>query len=140
MKMHGKQILAAVAALAGLGLFAAVFAAGDGMSGSMGGLCAGLGGALLGIGGGGIFLPVLMGTMTPEQRKEVERSERDERNAAIRLHAGLSTWHWTLYLLWVPFVVALVQGQRLWIGLGCAMLVCHSVFYLANLYRWSRKL
>ena len=140
MKMHGKQILAAVAALAGLGLFAAVFVAGDGMSGSMVGLCAGLGGALLGIGGGGIFLPVLMGTMTPEQRKEVERSERDERNAAIRLHAGLSTWHWTLYLLWVPFVAALVRGEIFWMVLCPAVLVLHCVFYLFHMYRWYRKL
>ena len=74
-----------------------------------------------------------------EQRREMERVERDERNAAIRLHAGLSTWHWTLVALWLPFVVALMQGQRLWIGLCCAMLVCHSAFYLVNIYRWSKK-
>ena len=140
MKMHGKQILAAVAALAGLGLFAAVFVAGDGMSGSMVGLCAGLGGALLGIGGGGIFLPVLMGTMTPEQRKEVERSERDERMIAVRQLAAQNSWYWTLYLLWVPFVAALVRGEIFWMVLCPAVLVLHCVFYLANLYRWSRKL
>ena len=140
MKMHGKQILAAVAALAGLGLFAAVLAAGDGMSGSMVGLCAGLGGALLGIGGGGIFLPVLMGAMTPEQRKEVERSERDERMIAVRQLAAQDSWYWTLALLWVPFVAAMTQGELLWMILAPAVIVLHCAFYMFHMYRWSKKL
>ena len=139
MKVNWKLALAAVAAVAGLGLFIAVFAVGDNMPAGMVGLCAGIGGALLGLGGGALVIPLYLRAAPEEQRREMERVERDERNAAIRLHAGLSTWHWTLVALWLPFVVALMQGQRLWIGLCCAMLVCHSAFYLVNIYRWSKK-
>ena len=65
MKMNWKLALAAAAAVAGLGLFIAVFAVGDNMPEGMVGLCAGLGGALIGLGGGGLFLPLAMRAMTP---------------------------------------------------------------------------
>ena len=98
-----KIVLSALAICAGLALFAFVFLSGEGVPRSVNGLCSGLGGALIGLGGAGIAIPLLMRGMTPEERKEVERAERDERSVAIRCHAAYDCWYWTLYLLWVPF-------------------------------------
>ena len=53
--------------------------------------------------------------MSPQERKELQRSETDERNIAIREKAAQSSWYWTLYLLWVPFVISLVREETLWI-------------------------
>ena len=87
----------------------------------------------LGAGGAGIFLPLLMRTMTPEQRKEAERSERDERSISIRQRAAQSSWYWTLYLLWVPFVAAMVRGEIFWMVLCPAVIVLHCAFYLMHI-------
>ena len=138
--MNGKLVLSGLAAAAGLVLFVAVLLAGGQMSAGMVGLCAGIGGALLGLGGGGLFLPVAMRAMTPEQRKEAERGERDERIIAIRTHAAQDSWYWTLIVLWVPFVAALVRGETFWMVLCPAVIVLHCALYLVNMYRWSKKL
>ena len=107
---------------------------------SVNGLCSGLGGALIGIGGAGLIIPLLMRSMTPEDRKEVERAERDERSVAIRAHAAQDSWYWSLYLLWVPFIVSMVQGELLWMVLCPAVIVLHCAFYMFHMYRWSKKL
>lgn len=138
--MNGKLVLSGLAAAAGLVLFVAVLFAGGQMGAGMVGLCAGIGGALLGLGGGGLFLPVAMRAMTPEQRKEAERGERDERIIAIRTHAAQDSWYWTLIVLWVPFVAALVRGETFWMVLCPAVIVLHCALYLVNMYRWSKKL
>ena len=140
MKMNWKLALAAAAAVAGLGLFIAVFAVGDNMPEGMVGLCAGIGGALIGLGGGGLFLPLAMRAMTPEQRKEAERSERDERSIFIRQRAAQSSWYWTLYLLWIPFVAALMRGEIFWMVMCPAVIVLHCALYMFHMYRWSRKM
>ena len=62
------------------------------------GLCAGLGGALIGLGGSKLFLSATMRALSPEDRREVERSERDERSIAISTHAAYDSWYWTLWL------------------------------------------
>ena len=77
---------------------------------------------------------------TPEDRKEVERAERDERSVAIRCHAAYDCWYWSLYLLWVPFVIALMQGELLWMALCPAVIVLHCAFYMLHIHRWSKKL
>lgn len=135
-----KVCLAALAVAAGLGLFAAVIVWGDGMPGHMAGLCTGMGGALLGAGSAKLLIPLLMRSMTPEERQEVERGERDERNVAIREKAAYTSWYWTLGLLWIPFVVALLQGSTLWLCLSSGAVVLHSLFYLVNLARWARRM
>ena len=56
-----------------------------------------LGGVLLGFGAVGIALSRIR--MSPEQLKEYERGERDERNVSIREKAAMSSWYWTLYML-----------------------------------------
>ena len=58
----------------------------------------------------------------------------------IRARAAQDSWYWTLALLWVPFVAALVQGEILWMVLCPAVLVLHCTFYLFHMYRWSKKL
>ena len=70
----------------------------------------------------------------------MERAERDERSIAIRTHAAYDSWHWTLWLLWVPFVIALVLGELVWMVITPVVLVLHCAFYMFHLYRWSKKL
>ena len=139
-KSAGKMALSALAALAGLALFVFVALSGDDISRSVKGLCSGLGGALIGLGGAGLIIPLAMRTMTPEERKEVERGETDERNVYIRARAAQDSWYWTLALLWVPFVAAMAQGELLWMILAPAVIVLHCAFYMFHMYRWSKKL
>ena len=83
-----KIVLSALAICAGLALFVFVFLSGEDVPRSVNGLCSGLGGALIGLGGAGVIIPLLMRSMSPEDRKEVERAERDERSVTIRAHAA----------------------------------------------------
>ena len=130
----------AAAVVLGLVLFGIVFMIGGQLPAGGVGLCAGLGGALIGLGGGSLFLPLAMAAMKPEDRREVERAERDERSIAIRTHAAYDSWYWTLCLLWVPFVIALVLGELVWMVITPGVLVLHCAFYMFHLYRWSKKL
>ena len=139
-KSAGKMALSALAALAGLALFVFVALSGDDISRSVNGLCSGLGGALIGLGGAGLIIPLAMRTMTPEERKEVERGETDARNVYPRARAAQDSWYWTLALLWVPFVGAMTPGELLWMILAPAVIVLHCAFYMFHMYRWSKKL
>ena len=125
-----KPILLAAAALGGLALMAAA---------ALLDLC-GMGGALLGLGGSSVIMGAVERHMSPQERKELQRSETDERNIAIREKAAQSSWYWTLYLLWVPFVISLVREETLWILLSSAVTVLHCVFYMVNMGRWAKKL
>ena len=138
--MKKNLIVPAAAVVLGLVLFGIVFILDEQLPAGGVGLCAGLGGALIGIGGAGLIIPLLMRSMTPEDRKEVERAERDERSVAIRAHAAQDSWYWSLYLLWVPFIVSMVQGELLWMVLCPAVIVLHCAFYMFHMYRWSKKL
>ena len=140
MREKIKLALSALAVVAGLALFLFVFLSGEEIPRSVNGLCSGLGGALIGLGGSKLFLSVTMRALSPEDRREVERSERDERSIAIRTHAAYDSWYWTLWLLWVPFVIALVLGELVWMVITPIVLVLHCAFYMFHLYRWSKKL
>ena len=117
-----KLVLGALGLLAGLLLIGCALMLGDRLPGPIIGLLCGCGGALGGVGGSTLLIPLLMRSMSPEERKEAERAETDERNIAIREKAAQSSFYWTLYLLWVPFVVALMQGSLLWILLSTGRL------------------
>ena len=130
--------LLAAAALGGLALMAA--AALLDLPGGITGLMCGMGGALLGLGGSSVIMGAVERHMSPQERKELQRSETDERNIAIREKAAQSSWYWTLYLLWVPFVISLVREETLWILLSSAVTVLHCVFYMVNMGRWAKKL
>ena len=132
-----KPILLAAAALGGLALMAA--AALLDLPGGIPGRMGGMGGALLGLGGSSVIMGAVERHMSPQERKELQRSETDERNIAIREKAAQSSWYWTLYLLWVPFVISLVREETLWILLSSAVTVLHCVFYMVNMGRWAIK-
>lgn len=138
--MKKNLIVPAAAVVLGLVLFGIVFILDEQLPAGGVGLCAGLGGALIGLGGSKLFLSVTMRALSPEDRREVERSERDERSIAIRTHAAYDSWYWTLWLLWVPFVIALVLGELVWMVITPVVLVLHCAFYMFHLYRWSKKL
>lgn len=137
---RGKLILGALGLLAGLLLIGCALVLGDRLPGSIIGLMCGCGGALGGVGGTALLIPLLMRSMSPEERREAERAEYDERVVLIREKAAQSSFYWTLCLLWVPFVVALMQGSLLWMILSTGAVVLHNVFYLVNLARWDRRL
>ena len=138
--MKKNLIVPAAAVVLGLVLFGVVFILDEQLPAGGVGLCAGLGGALIGLGGSKLFLSVTMRALSPEDRREVERSERDARSIAIRTHAAYDSWYWTLWLLWVPFVIALVLGELVWMVITPIVLVLHCAFYMFHLYRWSKKL
>ena len=138
--MKKNLIVPAAAVVLGLVLFGIVFMIDEQLPAGGVGLCAGLGGALIGLGGSKLFLSVTMRALSPEDRREVERSERDERNIAIRTHAAYDSWYWTLWLLWVPFVIALVLGELVWMVITPIVLVLHCAFYMFHLHRWTKKL
>ena len=135
-----KMVLAALALLAGLALLILAVLAGESVPRGVSGLGCGLGGALIGLGGAQLITNWAMGSMTPEERKEVERGETDERNVTIRSRAAQDSWYWSLYMLWVPFVIALIQGEILWMVVAPALIVLHCAFYMFHMYRWSKKL
>lgn len=137
---HKKLVLGALALLAGLLLIGCALVLGDRLPGSIIGLMCGCGGALGGVGGTALLIPLLIRSMSPEERREAERAEYDERVVLIREKAAQSSFYWTLCLLWVPFVVALMQGSLLWMILSTGAVVLHNVFYLVNLARWDRRL
>lgn len=138
--MKKNLIVPAAAVVLGLVLFGIVFILDEQLPAGGVGLCAGLGGALIGLGGSKLFLSVTMRALSPEDRREVERSERDERSIAIRTHAAYDSWYWTLWLLWIPFVIALVLGELVWMVITPIVLVLHCAFYMFHLYRWTKKL
>ena len=138
--MKKNLIVPAAAVVLGLVLFGIVFILDEQLPAGGVGLCSGLGGALIGLGGSKLFLSVTMRALSPEDRREVERSERDERSIVIRTHAAYDSWYWTLALLWVPFVAAMTQGELLWMILCPAVIVLHCAFYMFHMYRWSKKL
>ena len=97
-----------------------------------------LGGGLLGFGAVGIALSRIR--MSPEQQKEYERGEHDERNVAIREKAAMSSWYWTLYMLWAVFMVIQIFVGGLWGVAVSVVVVLHCTFYMINIHRWNKKM
>lgn len=97
-----------------------------------------LGGVLMGFGVTGIALSGWH--MTPEEKKEMERGETDERNVAIREKAALSSWYWTLYMLWAAFMVIQIFVGGLWGVAISVVIVLHCTFYMINIHRWNKKM
>lgn len=97
-----------------------------------------LGGVFLGFGAVGIALSRIR--MSPEQQKEYERSEHDERNVAIREKAAMSSWYWTLYMLWAAFMLIEIFVGGLWGVAISVVIVLHCAFYMINIHRWNKKM
>lgn len=97
-----------------------------------------LGGVLLGF---GVTAIALSGWhMTPEEKKEMERGEHDERNVAIREKAAMSSWYWTLYMLWAAFMVIQIFVGGLWGVAISVAIVLHCTFYMVNIHRWNKRM
>ena len=140
MKEKLKRGLPLAGTVVGLALLAVVIFRGDGLPGWGNGLLAGLGGAALGGGGGGIVMGMAVWPMTPKERPELERSETDERNIAIREKAAQDSWYWTSALLWVPYVAALARQDLPFILLSAGVLFFHHAFYLFHMGRWAKRM
>ena len=116
----------------------AVLLLGERISGPLASALYAVGGILLGFGAVEIALSRIQ--MSPEQRKEYERGEHDERNLAIREKAAMDSWYWTLYLLWAAFMVIQIFVGGLWGVAVSAAIVLHCAFYMVNLHRWNKRM
>ena len=139
-KFQPKNLLPGIGLGVAVGLGVAAVILGDRLSAPISGLCFGLAGVLGGLSGSRLLMAHFDRTWTPEERKEIERAERDERNVSIREKAAYSTWYWTLYLLWAVFFLTLVLGSGFPTALVSVVIVLHCVFYMVNVNRWTKKL
>ena len=138
MKNWFKKIFPFAMFLAAFAMLLTAFLLRKTMSDQLGrALCAG-GGILMGFGAAGIALSSK--GLTPEARKEMERIERDERNVAIREKAAMSSWYWTLYLLWAAFMAIEIFVGGLWGVAVSVVIVLHCTFYMINIHRWNKKI
>ena len=138
MKDFWKKIFPYVMLAAAWVLILATFLLGERIKEQLSLLLFTLGGVLLGFGAVGIALSRIR--MSPEQQKEYERSEHDERNVAIREKAAMSSWYWTLYMLWAAFMVIQIFVGGLWGMAVSVVIVLHCTFYMINIHRWNKKL
>lgn len=112
----------------------------NGIPDSIGGLGFGLTGALFGVSATAVIKDLFSRRLTPEEHKELDRGERDERNVAIREKAAMSSWRWSLGLLWALFIVSLSLKGTCYIALSASAIILHCVFYMVNMGRWAKKL
>lgn len=140
MKERLKKILPILGVICGACLILAAVVLGEQVPREMGGTLFGVGGVLIGLGATGIFMDVAWRKLSEEERREVERGERDERNVAIREKAAYSSWYWTLYLLWGAFFVTLVMGSGFPTALVSVLIVLHCAFFMVNMNRWTKRM
>ena len=135
-----KTLLPALALGLAVGLGVAAADLGDQLTAPVSGILFGLAGAIGGLSASKLIMAHFDRTWTPEQRREIERAERDERNVAIREKAAYSSWYWTLYLLWGMFFLTLILQGGMYTALVSVAIVLHCVFYMVNMNRWTKKL
>ena len=135
-----KTLLPALALGLAVGLGVAAAVLGDQLTAPVSGMVFGLAGAIGGVSASKLIMAHFDRTWTPEQRREIQRAERDERNVAIREKAAYSSWYWTLYLLWALFFLTLILRGGMYTALVSVAIVLHCVFYMVNMNRWTKKL
>lgn len=135
-----KNLLPALALGLAVGLGVAAAVLGDRLTAPVSGITFGLAGAIGGLSASRLVMAHFDRTWTPEQRREIERAERDERNVTIREKAAYSSWYWTLYLLWGLFFLTLILQGGMYTALVSVAIVLHCVFYMVNMNRWTKKL
>lgn len=140
MKERLKKGLPILGVICGACLVLAAVVLGEQIPKGMSGILFGTGGALMGLGVAGIAMDVVWRRMSEEERREVERGEKDERNVAIREKAAYSSWYWTLYLLWGAFFVTLFLGSGFPTALVSVLIVLHCVFLMVNMNRWAKRM
>ncbi len=140
MKERLKKGLPILGVICGACLVLAAVVLGEQIPKGMSGILFGTGGALMGLGVAGIAMDVVWRRMSEEERREVERGEKDERNVAIREKAAYSSWYWTLYLLWGAFFITLFLGSGFPTALVSVLIVLHCVFLMVNMNRWTKRM
>lgn len=140
MKERLKKGLPILGIICGACLVLAAVVLGEQIAKGMSGILFGTGGALMGLGVAGIAMDVVWRRMSEEERREVERGEKDERNVAIREKAAYSSWYWTLYLLWGAFFITLFLGSGFPTALVSVLIVLHCVFLMVNMNRWTKRM
>lgn len=140
MKERLKKGLPILGVICGACLVLAAVVLGEQIAKGMSGILFGTGGALMGLGVAGIAMDVVWRRMSEEERREVERGEKDERNVAIREKAAYSSWYWTLYLLWGAFFITLFLGSGFPTALVSVLIVLHCVFLMVNMSRWTKRM
>ena len=130
--IHKETVLLGAVLVIAVGLFAGALMLGERLSSPVSGLCFGAAGILGGVAGSRLIMARVERSWTPEERKEIERGERDERNVTIREKAAYSSWYWSL--------LTLVTRGGLYVALVSAAIVLHCVFYMVNVGRWSRRM
>ena len=140
MKERLKKGLPILGVICGACLVLAAVVLGEQIAKGMSGILFGTGGALMGLGVAGIAMDVVWRRMSEEERREVERGEKDERNVAIREKAAYSSWYWTLYLLWGAFFVTLFLGSGFPTAMVSVLIVLHCVFLMVNMNRWTKRM
>ena len=138
--IHRKKVLLGSVLGVAVGLFFSALMLGDRLSPPVSGLCFGLAGILGGVAGSRLIMECVERSWTPEERKEIERGERDERNVTIREKAAYSSWYWSLYLLWGLWLLTLVTQGWMYVALMSVAIVLHCIFYMVNVGRWSRRM
>lgn len=140
MKERLKKGLPILGVICGACLVLAAVVLGEQIPKGVSGVLFGTGGALMGLGVAGIAMDVVWRRMSEEERREVERGEKDERNVAIREKAAYSSWYWTLYLLWGAFFITLFLGSGFPTALVSVLIVLHCVFLMVNMSRWTKRM
>lgn len=140
MKERLKKGLPILGVICGACLVLAAVVLGEQIPKGMSGILFGTGGAVMGLGVAGVAMDVVWRRMSEEERREVERGEKDERNMAIREKAAYSSWYWTLYLLWGAFFITLFLGSGFPTALVSVLIVLHCVFLMVNMNRWTKRM
>lgn len=138
--MKKKPLWAALGLIAALGLWVAAFLLRNQIPDNIHGTLVGVSGGTLGVCASVLIKGTIERRFTPEQRREIERSERDERNIAIREKAAQRSWYWTLYLLWGLFALGYLLGGGPAVALVSVAIALHCVFYAVNLHHFSNQM
>lgn len=140
MKENVKKFLPILGLIVAAALGGAALWAGEAIPAGLSGLMFGLSGMLIGLAGTAFLMDRAQRSLAPEERKEIERAETDERNVSIREKAACASWYWTLYLLWGVFFLALVCRGGMYVALISVVIVLHCVFLMINMSRWAKKM
>ena len=135
--MKKKPLWAAAGLIAALGLWVAAFLFRNQIPYNIHGTLVGVSSGTLGMCASVLIRGHIERRFTPEQRREIER---DERNIAIREKAAQRSWYWTLYLLWGLFVLGFLLGGGPGVALISIAITLHCVFYAVNMRHFSKTM
>ncbi len=77
--------------------------------------------------------------MTPEDRRELARAEKDERGQMIRSMASQRCWEWESFLLWIVLVVVFCRRQMDTFSILYTILIVRALARVAIRWWLERK-